>query len=93
MLVPSPEPARPAARHVQPRHHGLLAADAAHEVDGTLDEHPPEVRVLALPEQIDPGLHPHLRAALDQLGKLFVRHAFEDAERAQLVDAHQIVAR
>jgi hypothetical protein len=49
--------------------------------------------VLALPEEIDPGLDPYLRTSLDQLPKLAVRHAFEDAQRAELVDAHQIVAR
>ena len=49
--------------------------------------------MLALVEEIDPGLDGYLRTTLDQLRELVVRHAFEDAERAQLVDAHQIVAR
>src|SRR5437016_3355112 len=93
VLVPGAEAARPAARHIQPADRGVLAADPAYQVDGTLDEHPPEVRVLALVEEIDPGLDGYLRTTLDQLRELVVRHAFEDAERAQLVDAHQIVAR
>jgi hypothetical protein len=93
VLVPGAETPRPAARHIQPADHGLLAADAAYQVHGTLDQDPPEVRVLALAEETDPGLDGYLRTTLDQLRELAVRHAFEDAERAQLLDAHQIVAR
>jgi hypothetical protein len=44
-------------------------------------------------EQLDPGLDRDLGAALDQLGELVVAEAVEEAERAELVDAHQIVAR
>ena len=65
----------------------------ADEVDRPVDEHPPEVGVLALVEQLDPGLDRDLGAALDQLGELVVGEAVEEAERAELVDAHQIVAR
>ena len=44
-------------RHVHPGHHRVLAADVADEVDGAVDQQqPPEVRVLALAEQVDPGL-------------------------------------
>jgi len=93
VLVPGPETAGPAARHVHPRDHGVLAADVADEVDGTVDQHPPEIRVLTFAEQIDPGLDANFGAALDQLGELIVGQAVEDAQRAGLVDAHQIVAR
>ena len=93
MLVPGAEPAGPATRHVHPADHGVLAADVADQVDGAVDQHPPEVRVLALAEQLDPGLDPHLGAAREQLGELVVGQAVEDAQRAQVVDAHQIVAR
>ena len=65
----------------------------ADEVDGAVDEHPPEVGVLALAEQLDAGLDRDLGAALDQLGELLVGQAVEEAERAEVVDAHQIVAR
>ena len=65
----------------------------ADQVDGTVDEHPPVVGGLALVEQLDPGLDADLGAALDQLGELLVAQTVEDAERAELVDAHQIVAR
>jgi hypothetical protein len=93
VLVPGAEPAGPAARHVHPRDHGVLAADVADEVDGALDEQPPEVRVLPLAEQVDPGLDADLGAALDQLGQLRVGQAVEDGQGAELVGAHQMVAR
>ena len=63
------------------------------EVDGAVHEDPPEVGVLARSEQIDPGLYADLRAALEQLAELLVRQAVEDAERAKVVEAHQVVAR
>ena len=39
----------------------------AHQVDGTVHEHPPEIRVLALSEQLHAGLDANLGPALDQL--------------------------
>jgi hypothetical protein len=50
VLVPGAEPARPAARHIHLSHYGVLAANMAHQVDGTVDKHPPEIRVLTLTE-------------------------------------------
>jgi hypothetical protein len=93
VLIPGAETAGPAARHVHPRDHGILAAVVADEIDGTVDQHPPEVRVLTLVKQFDPGLDANLGAALDQFSELLVGQAVEDAQRAELVDAHQIVAR
>ena len=49
--------------------------------------------MLALAEEVDPGLDGHLGAARDQLRELLVGQAVEEAQRAQVVDAHQIVAR
>ena len=51
VLVPGPEPAGPAAGHVHPGDDGVLAADVPDQVDGAVDQHPPEVGVLALAEQ------------------------------------------
>ena len=65
----------------------------ADEVDGAVDEQPPEVGALSLAEQVDPGLDRDLGPALDQLAELVVAEAVKEAERAELVDAHQIVAR
>ena len=93
VLVPGAEPAGPAAGHVHPGHHGVLAADMADEVDGPVDQQPPEVGVLALAEQVDPGLDADLGAARGQLGQLAVAEAVEDGQRAEIVGAHQIVAR
>src|SRR5215212_6761876 len=65
VLVPGAEPAGPAAGYVHPRHHQVLAADAADEVDGALDQHPPEVGLLALAEQLRPDHDGHLGAGFD----------------------------
>ena len=80
MLVPRPEPAGPTARHIHPGDHGVLATDVTDEVNGTVDEHPPEVGVFAFPEQIDPGLDPNLGAAFHELSELIVGQAVEDAQ-------------
>ena len=64
MLVPGPEPAGPPARHIHPADHGVLTADVAHQVDRAVDEHPPEVRVLTLVEQLDTRLDADLGTAL-----------------------------
>ena len=93
MLVPGPEPAGPAAGHVHPGHHGVLAAGAADEIDGTLHEQPPEVGRLALAEQVNAGLDGDLGPTLGQLGELGVGQAVEDRQGAELAGAHQTVAR
>jgi hypothetical protein len=93
LIVPRAEPARPAAGNVHPRDQGVLAAAVAVEVDGTLDEHPPEVRMLALAEQLVAGHHAYLGTAIEQVGELIVGEALEEAQSAELVGVHQIVAR
>ena len=93
LFVPGAESAGPAARHVHLRDHGLLGADAAHQVDDTVDEHPPEVSVLTLAEQFQSGLNADLGAALNQLRELLVGQAVEQVKRAQFFDVHQIVPR
>ena len=40
-----------------------------------------------------PGSMRNLGTAVDQLSELLVGQALEDAQRAEVVDAHQIVAR
>ena len=76
----------PSARHIHPGHHGVLAANMPDEINGTVDEHPPEVRMLALVEQIDAGLDGNLSAALDQIGELIICQAVEDAQRAKIIE-------
>ena len=65
----------------------------AEEVDGTVDEHPPEVRALTLNEQVGAGLDTDLGTALHQLRELIVGQAVQEADRAKLAGAHQAVAR
>jgi hypothetical protein len=64
-----------------------------HEVDGALDEHPPEIRVLTLAEQLGSGLDANLGTALGQLSELIIGQAVEEAKSAKLVGAHQAAAR
>ena len=64
----------------------------AQQVDSTVNEHPPEVRVLTLAEQIDAGLDADLGAALGQFRELIVGQAAEQADNPQLVGAYHIVA-
>jgi hypothetical protein len=71
----------------------LLAADVAHEVDRTLDQNPPEVRVLALPEQLAAGLNGDVGSVIGELLELVVAETVEELERPEVVGAHQIVAR
>ena len=92
MLIPGAEPPGPAARHVHPPHHGVLTADVAQEVYGTINKHPPEVRVLPLKEQIDARLDAHLGTAPGQFRELIVGQAVEKADSAKLVGAHHTVA-
>jgi hypothetical protein len=49
--------------------------------------------MLALVEQVDAGLDPNFSTILDQIGKLIICQAVEDAQRAKIIDMHQIVAR
>jgi hypothetical protein len=90
VLVPGAESAGPAARHVHVPDHGVLAADVAHEVDGAVEQHPPEVSVLALAEHIRPRLDANLGAPPGQLRELVIGQAFENAERAELVDVRRL---
>jgi hypothetical protein len=64
MLVPGAESAGPTARHVHPPDYGVFAAEEPQEIDGTVDEHPPEIRVLALAEQLSSRLDADLGTAL-----------------------------
>ena len=92
MLVPGPESPGPAARLVHPADDGVLPADVAQQIDRAIHQHPPEVRLLPLVEQLGSGLDAHLGAALSQLGQLIVGQAIEQADGAQVSGAHKAVA-
>jgi hypothetical protein len=81
LVIPGTESAGPAAGHIHPRDHGLLAADVADEVDSPVEEHPPEVGVLTLVEQLQSGLEVNLGAARHQLRKLLAGQAAEQIDR------------
>jgi hypothetical protein len=93
VLVPGPETTGPATRHIHLPDHDVLAADVAHEGDGTVDQHPPEVGVVALVEQVDAWLDSHLGAGLGQLSELSVGQTVEEVYCAEVVGSHQTVAR
>ena len=63
MLVPGAEPACPTPWHVHPGDHRVFATDMPDEIDSAIDQHPPEVCVLALVEQIDAWLDGEPRSA------------------------------
>ena len=56
----------------------------AQQIDGTVNEHPPEVRVLALKEQVDTRLDANLGTAVGQFRELIVGQAVEEADSAKL---------
>ena len=93
VLIPGAEPASPAPRHIHPGNDVVLPANMPDEINGTVDQHPPEVRILALPKQVDAGLDGNLSAARDQIGELIICQTIEDAQRAKIISQHQIVAR
>ena len=64
----------------------------AHQVDSPVQKYPPEVRRLAFSEQFDGGVDSNHFAAFDQVGKLVVIEAREQAERSKLIDACHNVA-
>ena len=84
VLVPRTEAARPAPRHIHPGDDGGLSANVPDEINGTLYQHPPEVRILTFPKQVDAGLDANLSAAHDQICELIICKAVEDAQRAKL---------
>ncbi len=83
VLIPGTEPPSPPARDIHPAQHGVLRTDMAQQVDSTVDEHPPEVRVA--------GLDANLGTALGQFRELIIGEAVEQADIAKLVGAHHIV--
>src|SRR5882672_3767891 len=93
MLVPGAEPPGPSARHIHPSHHGVLRTDMAQKVDSTVNEHPPEVRVLTFSEQIDASLDLDLGTTLSQFRELIVCQAAEQADSPKFVGPHHIAAR
>lgn len=93
MRVEGPEATGPPAGDVHPSDHHVLLPHPTDQVEGTLDEHPPGVGVLALPERHLPRCHADLLPGGQEIAGLSIRHAREDRQRTQLVEIHQIVAR
>ena len=93
MLIPGPKTACPAARHIHSRDHGVFAANVANQIDGAVDQHPPEVRVLALTKQLHTRRNADFSPALDQISQLIICQPVEYAQRAKIGNAHYIVAR
>ncbi len=93
VLVPGTKTAGPPTGHVYPAYDAVLTPDVADDVDGTVDEHPPVVGVVALVPQVDPWLDANLAGSSQELAQLVVAEPVEDGERAHVVDVHQIVAR
>ena len=93
VLIPGTEPARPAPRHIHPGDDTVLPANMPDEINCTFYQHPPEIRVLAFPKQVDAGLDANLSPTRDQIRELIICQTTEDAQRAKIINVHQIVAR
>ena len=81
LVIPGTESARPAAGDIHLRDHGLLAADIADQLNNPLQQHPPEVGVLTLAEQLQSWTDANLGTSRHQLGKLLVSQAAEQIDR------------
>ena len=87
VLVPGPEAAGPAPGHVHRRDDGVLASDAADQLDPPVEQHPPEVGGLALAEQHVAGLEGHLVAApAISSAELVVAQPVEEDDRPEVAD-------
>src|SRR5215470_12796709 len=64
LIVPCAESASPAPGGVHLRDDGLLATYVAPEIYDTVEEHPPEIGMLTLPEELSTGLSADFFAAL-----------------------------
>ena len=49
--------------------------------------------MISLVKEIDTWLNGNFSSALDQIGELIICQAVEDAQRAERIGVHQIVAR
>ena len=74
-------------------HRSISRAWVPRNGNRAVDQHPPEVRMLALMEQLNTRLNANIDAVLDQIRELIICQAVEDAQRAKIINAHQIVAR
>jgi hypothetical protein len=92
VLVPGAEASGPAAWYVHPPHQGLLAAEVAPKLDGTIDQKPPEVGVFALMEQLHTGLDPNLRTGTGQVVELLVTQPVEQLQRAKVATLHRFAS-
>jgi hypothetical protein len=85
---------RPTPRPVR-RHHddGRLAPGLAHQIDSTVEQHPPAGGGSALVEQLLTFVEVNLLADGNQLEQLLVAEPVEQEQRPQIVDADHVVAR
>jgi hypothetical protein len=93
VLVPGPEAARPPARDIHRSDHGVLTADVAQQIDGPVEEDPPEVCVVTLAEQDDTWLDADLDTVRSQVGELAIAQAIEQTQSPELAGLHQTVAK
>jgi hypothetical protein len=89
VLVPTPESTCPSPRHIHLPDHDVFPPDVAHEIECTVDQHPPEIGVVTLVEKLDSGFDACLGARVEQFAELGVAQALEQIERSKVVNVHR----
>src|SRR5262245_20179931 len=79
LFIPRAESASPAPRHVHLRDHGFFTTAVALQIDDAVEEHPPAVGMITLPEQLDARLDGDFFTRLDELRKLLIGQALKQA--------------
>ena len=80
LFIPRAESARPAPRYVHLRDDGLLTTDVPLQIDDSVEEHPPEVSLVSLTEELNAGLGSDFFTALDQLRQLLIGQALKQPQ-------------
>ncbi|GAB3551846.1 hypothetical protein GCM10027404_21710 [Arthrobacter tumbae] len=92
-MIPGTESAGPSSRDIHCPDDGIFAPNMAKQLEGTVDQYPPGVRRFALVRKDDARFDGDLCARFDEVDKLLVAEAFEEADSSKLARVHQIVPR
>ena len=93
MLIPGPEASGPLPGLGHRPQCSLFLAHLANQADRALEQDPPAVRGVTFVEQDLVRDELVLLAGLEQLGQLWIGQPGEDRQGAEVLEAHQIVAR
>jgi hypothetical protein len=77
---PRRETAGPAPGRIHPRDNSVFAAHMPYQIYRTVDQHPPEIGMLTLVEELDARLNGYLGAVLEQIAEVIIGEPIEDAQ-------------